>query len=207
MIESKPEIAKLSIINLLDTNMTESYLQANPSLFDFKFNIKNDTEFIKNHFILDNGASSTFILTNNLNGLNLVKIIDIYENQLSFGYQMIQYFIVTCAEVMFSISGLSFAYSQAPESMKSVLQAAWLLTVGFGKIIVIIIAGAHFFENQLYEYVLFAALIFIFTIIFGIMCHFYIYDEALNYKVVFKNNDDIKSSDIQLIRVKALDSN
>jgi dipeptide/tripeptide permease len=208
LIESKPEIVGISIINLLDTNMTENYLQANPSLFDFKFiNFKNDTEFIKNRFILDNGASSTFILTNNLNGLNLLKIIDIYENQLSFGYQMIQYFIVTCAEVMFSISGLSFAYSQAPESMKSVLQAAWLLTVGFGNIIVIIIAGSHFFENQLYEYVLFAALIFIFTIIFGVMSHFYIYDEALNYEVLFRNNDDIKSSDIQLIRVKALNSN
>lgn len=37
---------------------------------------------------------------------------------------------------------------QAPASMKSVLQAAWLLTVSFGNLIVVIIAEAKFFERQ-----------------------------------------------------------
>ena len=37
---------------------------------------------------------------------------------------------------------------QAPESMKSVLQAAWLLNVAFGNIIVIIVAEAKAFDSQ-----------------------------------------------------------
>ena len=37
---------------------------------------------------------------------------------------------------------------QAPESMKSVLQAAWLLTVAFGNLIVILIAHAKAFNDQ-----------------------------------------------------------
>lgn len=49
---------------------------------------------------------------------------------------------------MFSITGLEFAYSQAPTSMKSVLQACWLLTTAFGNLIVVIIESAEPFEDQ-----------------------------------------------------------
>lgn len=49
---------------------------------------------------------------------------------------------------MYSITGLEFSYSQAPSSMKSVLQAGWLLTTCFGNIIVIIIESAEFFERE-----------------------------------------------------------
>ena len=53
-------------------------------------------------------------------------------------WQFPQYFILTCGEVMLSITGLEFAYSQAPESMKSVCSAAWLLTVAVGNLVVMI---------------------------------------------------------------------
>lgn len=42
---------------------------------------------------------------------------------------------------------------QAPVSMKSVLQAGWLLTVAFGNLIVVIIAEAKFFDSQVLFYV------------------------------------------------------
>lgn len=54
-------------------------------------------------------------------------------------WQFPQYFIITCAEVMVSCTGLEFAYSQAPATMKSVCQATWLLTVAAGNLIVIIV--------------------------------------------------------------------
>lgn len=41
---------------------------------------------------------------------------------------------------MFSVTGLEFSYSQAPTSMKSVLQAGWLLTVAIGNLFVVIVA-------------------------------------------------------------------
>lgn len=55
-------------------------------------------------------------------------------------------------EVMFSITGLEFSFTQAPTSMKSVLTAAWLLTVAFGNLIVVIVAEAKGFDSQVILY-------------------------------------------------------
>lgn len=59
-----------------------------------------------------------------------------------------QYIVITMAEVMFSVTGLEFAFTQAPSSMKSLLQAGWLLTVAFGNLIVVIVAEVKFFDTQ-----------------------------------------------------------
>lgn len=93
-----------------------------------------------------------------------------------------QYVIMTAAEVMFSVTGLEFAYSQAPSTMKSLLQACWLLTVAFGNVIVVVIAEAKIFQSQAYEFFLFAIMMFIDMLIFGLL--------AMRYKYV--TNSDIK---------------
>lgn len=69
-------------------------------------------------------------------------------NSLHMLLLIIQYVIITMAEIMFSITGLEFSYSQAPVSMKSVLQACWLLTTAIGNLIVVIIESAEIFEAQ-----------------------------------------------------------
>ena len=77
-----------------------------------------------------------------------------------------QYFVITASEIMISVTGLEFSYSQAPDSMKSVVQAAWLLTVAFGNIIVILVAEAKLFDEQASEFFMFAVLMLVDTIIF-----------------------------------------
>jgi solute carrier family 15 (oligopeptide transporter), member 1 len=64
-------------------------------------------------------------------------------------------------QVMFSVTGLQFSYTQAPESMRSVLQGCWQLTVAVGNLIVTIIVGASFFSRQTFEFALFAGLMFV----------------------------------------------
>jgi solute carrier family 15 oligopeptide transporter 1 len=85
-----------------------------------------------------------------------------------------QYFVMTIAEVMFSVTGLQFSFTQvnhlnaekkkirpcnnnynvnwiliqAPASMQSVMQAAWLLTIAFGNLIVILVAEAKGIPRQ-----------------------------------------------------------
>lgn len=67
---------------------------------------------------------------------------------------------------MFSVTGLEFSYTQAPESMKSVLQACWLLAVAFGNIIVVIVAEVNFFDSQASEFFLFAGCMAVNVVLF-----------------------------------------
>ena len=69
--------------------------------------------------------------------------------------------IITIGEIMFSITGIEFAYSQAPQSMKSVVQAFWLLTTAFGNLIVIGVAEAGTFEDRSSEFFMFACLMLV----------------------------------------------
>ncbi|NXR16430.1 S15A1 protein, partial [Cinclus mexicanus] len=109
------------------------------------------------------------------NKLSVTYFEDIAPNTVHMAWQIPQYFLLTCAEVLFSVTGLEFSYSQAPSNMKSVLQAGWLLTVAVGNIIVLIVAGASTIDKQWAEYVLFAALLLLVCIIFAIMASFYTY--------------------------------
>src|SRR5262249_56293492 len=47
----------------------------------------------------------------------------------------------TIGEVMVSITGLEFAYTQAPKKMKSTVMGFWLLTVTVGNVLVAYLAG------------------------------------------------------------------
>eukprot|EP00042_Codosiga_hollandica_P043993 m.426273 g.426273 ORF g.426273 m.426273 type:complete len:776 (+) comp56687_c0_seq2:1172-3499(+) len=68
-------------------------------------------------------------------------------NQVSILWQLPQYFIITVSEIFFSITGLEFAYSEAPASMKAVVQAAWLITDAFGSLIVILVAESSLVKS------------------------------------------------------------
>jgi hypothetical protein len=64
------------------------------------------------------------------------------DNTISILWQIPQYFVISVAEVLFSITGNEFAYSQAPHSMKAVVMALWLLTDSIGNVIIMIVASA-----------------------------------------------------------------
>ncbi|XP_043674367.1 peptide transporter family 1-like isoform X1 [Vespula pensylvanica] len=98
-------------------------------------------------------------------------------NSMHLFWLLPQYIVITMAEVLFSVTGLEFAFTQSPPSMKSLMQSSWLLTVAFGNLIVVIIAEISFFSRQVYEFFLFAGLMLIFMILFGIMTMFYKYTD------------------------------
>ncbi|XP_074946009.1 solute carrier family 15 member 1 [Phalacrocorax aristotelis] len=122
------------------------------------------------------GSAYTIVLNEcSRSNLTVIYSEDIAPNTVHMAWQIPQYFILTCAEVVFSVTGLEFSYSQAPSNMKALLQAGWLLTVAVGNIIVLIVAGASKLSEQWAEYVLFAALLLAVCIIFAIMAYFYTY--------------------------------
>merc|ERR1712079_586930 len=84
-----------------------------------------------------------------------------------------QIIIITVGEIMFSITGIEFAYSQAPESMKSVVQALWLWTTAFGNVIVIFVAEAGTFDDRASEFFMFACLMLVDMGLFIALAYWY----------------------------------
>ncbi|XP_041529174.1 solute carrier family 15 member 1 [Microtus oregoni] len=143
---------------------------------------------------LDFGSAYTYVITRANDGcLEVKEFEDIPPNTVNMALQIPQYFLLTCGEVVFSVTGLEFSYSQAPSNMKSVLQAGWLLTVAVGNIIVLIVAGAGHFEKQWAEYVLFASLLLVVCVIFAIMARFYTYVNPAEIEAQFDEEEKKKS--------------
>ncbi|XP_037546881.1 solute carrier family 15 member 2-like [Nematolebias whitei] len=124
--------------------------------------------------LLDFGASYTFILIEESGKIVARKMEDVKANNVHIAWQIPQYALITTGEVIFSITGMEFSYSQAPTNMKSVLLAGCLFTVAFGNAIVLTVAEGAGLE-QWKEFLLFAGLLLGVCIIFSIMAAFYTY--------------------------------
>ncbi|KAM6985059.1 solute carrier family 15 member 1 [Aplochiton taeniatus] len=140
------------------------------------------------------GSSYTLFIPNSFTfGSNcgpISAVEEIQPNSVHMALQIPQYFLITCGEVVFSVTGLEFSYSQAPSNMKAVLQAGWLFTVAVGNIIVLIVAELAKLPKQWAEYVLFASLQVAVCVIFSIMAHFYTYMDPAEIEAQFAKKDD-----------------
>ncbi|MBW4891382.1 POT family MFS transporter [Mucilaginibacter sp. HMF5004] len=82
-----------------------------------------------------------------LTGLSFV-IIALIQTSIDGGghpniwWQVLAFIILSAGEVMVSITGLEYAYTQAPISMKSTMSAIWLLTVAAGNLFVGFVNGS-----------------------------------------------------------------
>ncbi|XP_017472600.1 PREDICTED: peptide transporter family 1-like [Rhagoletis zephyria] len=120
------------------------------------------------------GGIYTILINEDSSGQYRNNVIVVTEpNSMSIFWLIPQYVIMTLGEVMFSVTGLEFTYAQAPLTMKSVLQACWLLTMAFGNLLVIIIAKLKLFDSQAYEFFLFAGLMFVDMIVFMFVAYRY----------------------------------
>ena len=131
------------------------------------------------------GGVYNLVIGRNATNIELKTHVITTPNTVHMLWQIPQFVVMTAGEVMFSVTGLEFAYSQAPATMKSLLQACWLLTVAFGNVIVVIIAEAKIFHSQAHEFFLFAALMVVDMAVFGYL--------AIRYKYVTsgeKKDDD-----------------
>jgi len=116
------------------------------------------------------------------------KYSDVSPKTISVLWQIPQYVTITAGEVLFSITGLEFAYSQAPVSMKSCIMAGWLMTVSVGNAIVVVFAEARLTDNMANEFFFFAGLLLLVMLVFIIMSHFYKY---VYYSVNGETNEGV----------------
>eukprot|EP00741_Cyanophora_paradoxa_P019951 tig00021179_g19256.t1 len=76
---------------------------------------------------------------------------------VSVAWQVPQYILITIGEVLLSITGLEFAYVNAPASMKSVVSSLWLLTSALGNALDVVVFELNPFSNA-GRYYFFAAM-------------------------------------------------
>lgn len=91
------------------------------------------------------------------------------DKYLHMSWLIPQYLVMAMSEILIAIPMMNFAYSEAPHSMKTIVQAFGFLSIGLGNLIVVIVAGSKLIDSQVYEFILFAALMFIDIIVFGFL--------------------------------------
>lgn len=97
------------------------------------------------------------------------------SQQLSILWQLPQFFLIMMGEVLLSIPGLQFSFTQAPPSMKSVVTAAWFCNNAFGNLIVVAITEIHPFNERSSEFFLYSFLMFVCICIFCVIAQNYRY--------------------------------
>ncbi|GFQ92791.1 solute carrier family 15 member 2 [Trichonephila clavata] len=124
------------------------------------------------------GSYTIFILQSEARNIRTISsTITVRPNSIHRLWQIPQCIVITAGEVMFSITGLDFSYSQAPASLKSVVQAIWLLTSALGNFIVVLLNFLKF-ERYSHEFFMYASLMTLSMAAFGIIACFYQYAES-----------------------------
>ena len=103
----------------------------------------------------------------------------------SITWQILPYAFLTLGEVLVSATGLEFAYSQAPQSMKGALMSFWLLAVTIGNLWVLVVnavvrnpavingIAATGFGVTAFQMFFFAAFAFVAALVFGLCARSY----------------------------------
>jgi len=97
---------------------------------------------------------------------------------VNVGWQFFGWAILTASEIMVSITGLEFAYTQAPKAMKSTVMSLWLLTVTAGNLFTALIEFLNHFHGA-GEFYFFANVMFVIAVIFVFMATRYQYRSYL----------------------------
>ena len=114
-----------------------------------------------------------------------LELIGLVEKWIALGYnpsiawQVLAYTILTASEVLVSITCLEFSYTQAPNSMKSLIMGFFLLSVSLGNIITAWINaiilnsdGSSKLTGDMY-YNFFALMMFITSLLFLFVVKYY----------------------------------
>jgi len=104
---------------------------------------------------------------------------------VNIAWQVLPYVLLTLGEVLVSATGLEFAYSQAPQSMKGALMSFWLLSVTIGNLWVLVanaavkndtvtgVIATTGFGVTAFQMFFFAAFAFVAAAIFGLVARGY----------------------------------
>lgn len=107
-------------------------------------------------------------------------------------WQIPQYVLISIAEIMFSVPGLTFSYEEAPKRMKSVVMSFWLIAIAFGNLIVMIVTESALFNSQAYEFLFFSGILFIDMLVFLALAYNFYSKKSFTLKDIETKTKDQK---------------
>jgi POT family proton-dependent oligopeptide transporter len=116
--------------------------------------------------------------------------------QLSVLWQTGPYLVLTLAEVLVSATGLEFAYSQAPQSMKGVIMSLWNLTVTIGNLLVAALSALNVFEGAAGSMFFYGGLIFLAAIAFAFLASRYKSRDFFQPATPPIGTDDLRTAEV-----------
>lgn len=142
-------------ISLIDTNLNQVFyedildINLQIPLLPSDYTVIVNGERIMQVEVLPGGVSNLLMTHNPIQGSREPKLITITPpNNLHIVLQLPQYICMAVGDIMFAITGLAFTYSEAPASLKTVMQSYWLLTLAMGNGIDMAIVAANLFNSQ-----------------------------------------------------------
>ncbi len=94
--------------------------------------------------------------------------------EVHLAWQLVPYVLLTLGEVLVSVTGLEFAYTQAPPSMKSVVMGFWSLTTSLGNKLVAVLAARLSGLSATEFFWVCAALMLVAAALFGLRARGYV---------------------------------
>lgn len=107
--------------------------------------------------------------------LDRVADTELTTPTISVLWQLPQFCLLMMGEVMLSIPGLQFAFTEAPGSMKSVLAATWFLNNATGNLIVVVLTELHWFRRPSSVFAVYTALMLVSVLCFVALASRYEY--------------------------------
>nr|XP_018918134.1 PREDICTED: peptide transporter family 1-like [Bemisia tabaci] len=161
---------------LRKTDLVTSLCEIDPG----KYEAKHENKIVFPELLIETGGVYTFVLqeidSKLIGSLHTVTP----PAAIHILWAVPQAVVIAMAEILFVISYISFAFTQAPERMKSIMTSIFQMTISFGGMIVVFVTKTRFFHRQTFQFLFYAGLMFLDIVLLLILSARYKYRETGN---------------------------
>ncbi|XP_037976654.2 peptide transporter family 1 [Plutella xylostella] len=132
----------------------------------------NDTVVLKD-VELESGGVYTIMMDTIGDEYKTEVLVITAPNSITMAWMLPQFLIMAVAEVLFAVSGNEFAFKEAPDSMRAVVSACFLLTEAAGNVVIIVVSRLCVNYQQETQFFIFTAMMFVSIAVFYCMSRGY----------------------------------
>ncbi|XP_063827883.1 peptide transporter family 1-like [Ostrinia nubilalis] len=167
----------LQNVTLIKGNMVESHISGRVSpqmeVFSGKYDLFAGNDFVDSGIEMLSGGVYTILVDDGRSQYKSSFLVLTEANSISMAFLLPQFLIMSTAEVLFAVTGNEFAFKEAPDSMKAVMSAVWMLTNAVGNVIIIAVTRMLAGYRQDSQFFFYTGLMFVSISVFHWMSRGY----------------------------------